>query len=154
MKQFLETTYGKAILVVIVAAVWGVNFFTFSGIGDSEEKAQQQVYASVMEGEYTVPVFEQYTYESGNRNPFQIPEEYNESQQPIRQQEPAEEDTYQQPVLFLTGIMDETAIIRDKEGNTFLMEEEETFNNILVKSIYRDSVVLIHESRAFTINLN
>lgn len=151
MKKFLETTYGKIVLCAVVAGIWGVNIINFSGMGGEEEEARNQLFLDIEEGEYAVPVFETYTYDGSAPNPFRISSDYRAQNEP---REPVEEEEYQKPVLFLTGVMDGLAILQDNHGQTFFVEEKDTFNNILVKSVYRDSVLLVHEGNEFIINLN
>ena len=150
MKKFLETTYGKVVLCAVVAGIWGVNIINFSGMGE-EEKAQNQLFLDIEEGKYGVPIFETYTYDGSARNPFQISSDYRVQNDPREQ---VEKEEYQRPDLSLTGVMDGMAILRDNQGQTFFVEENETFNKILVKSVYRDSVLLVHQGNEFTINLN
>jgi hypothetical protein len=151
MKKFLETTYGKVVLCAVVAAIWGVNIINFSGMGGEEEEARDQLYLDIEEGEYTVPVFLKYTYDSSATDPFRISSDYRVQNDP---HEPVEEEEYQKPILFLTGVMDGLAILLDNHGQTYFVEENDTFNNILVKSVYADSLLLVHEGNEFTINLN
>ncbi|MAO63609.1 MAG: hypothetical protein CL666_01280 [Balneola sp.] len=152
MKKFFETTIGKIILLAIVVAVWGINVLNFSGMAGEEEAGQSQIYANMMEDEYKLPEFEGYHYSASSRNPFHIPSNFR-----IQQEKPVEEtkaEVYQQPVLILNGVMEGMAILTNQRGQTFFVEERDTFNTILVKKIFRDSVRLVHQGNTFVINLN
>ncbi|WP_020404507.1 hypothetical protein [Gracilimonas tropica] len=152
MKKFFETTLGKIVLFAVVITVWGWNFFSFSEMSGEEETGQSQIYANITDEEYSIPEFDGYNYSRGNRNPFSIPAGFKTKQeQPAS--EPNEEE-YRQPNITLNGVMEGMAILRDQRGQTFFVEEKDTFNTILVEKIYRDSVRLVHEGNAFTVNLN
>ena len=152
MKAFFETKLGKTILFALVAGIWGVNVINFSEMGSQEDGGQAQIYGDIMDDELVIPEFIKYEYRAGNRNPFSLPSDLRRNE--ARAMEQPEEESYRQPVVVLNGVMEGMAIVRDEAGQTFFVEENDTFNDISVKEIYQDSVRLVHQGRAFTITLN
>ncbi|WP_409029383.1 hypothetical protein [Gracilimonas sediminicola] len=152
MKAFFETTLGKVILAAVVIGIWGVNVVNFSEMAGSDEPEQARIYADVMDEQLALPDFIPYRYQPGGRNPFQLPGNMVEPQ--ARPSPQAEQEEYAPPSVVLSGVMEGMAIIRDQAGQTFFVEENDSFNNITVKAIFSDSVHLEHQGRTFTVNLN
>lgn len=152
MKAFFETTLGKVILAAVVIGIWGVNVVNFSEMTGQGEPEQAQIYANMMEEELALPGFTTYRYQEGRRNPFEVPGDLMgpQSRKPPR----TEQEKYTTPTIILNGVMEGMAILRDQTGQTFFVEENDSFNNITVKEIFSDSVRLEHEGRIFTVNLN
>lgn len=154
MKDFLETTVGKIILGVVVAVIWGVNVFNFSEMtGNSSTQSVQQVQDINMD-ELTIPEKISYSYSSTARDPFRRGSISTPIEETASQPE-AEPVNYVDPGLVLAGIFDGMAVISDNFGQSYFLENGETFKDgILVKKIVQDSVVLEYKQRNLILKLN
>lgn len=154
MKDFLETTLGKIILSAVVAVIWGVNVFNFSEMtGSSETQSIQQV-QNINIDELTIPEKVSYSYSSSARDPFRNGGIQTENKTIISSQD-TQEEFYVEPELVLAGIFDGMAVISDNFGQSYFLENGETFKDgITVKKIVQDSVILEYKQRNLTLKLN
>ncbi|RNC79852.1 MAG: hypothetical protein ED557_11990 [Balneola sp.] len=155
MKEFLETMFGKILLAVIVIGVWGVNVVNFSELTSSNTSPIVQQVQSVDLDELTVPEKIGYSYSASGRDPFRMS---GTAPQTVAAPEPEPiqpEPEAPMPRLSLTGIMDQTAVILDDQGQPYFVESGESFRNgILVMAVVRDSVLLEYNDKKFTLKLN
>lgn len=154
MKEFLETTIGKIILGVVVAAVWGINFVNFSELAGQNEQIAEPSISEISLEDLELPNAKIYTYWASGRDPFfSIAPVRQTSPEPVTRRN-APQQVYQPPVLFLTGIMDGLAVISSATGETHLVSKGEVFNGVSVLEVWQDSVLLQHQKNKITLTIN
>lgn len=154
MIAFFETTVGKIILVLIVVLVWGVNVVNFSTLSDGEDTITLQQARNINMDELVVPEREMYEYASSSRNPFTLNSTIR-IELAIVPESVANEPEFQWPRLSLAGILDEMVVISDERGESYFLKKGESFlNNITVKDIVRDSVILEYKMKELILKLN
>ncbi|MEQ9263619.1 MAG: hypothetical protein RLN81_00235 [Balneolaceae bacterium] len=154
MIAFFETTIGKIILVIIVILVWGVNVVNFSAMNSDEGAIALQEVRSINMTELTVPDREVYEYSSSSRNPFTL-NRTRAIEPTIVPETNTNEPEFQWPRLSLAGILDGMVVISDEWGQSFFLRKGESFlNDIKVKEIVKDSVILEHDKKELILKLN
>jgi|TARA_R110001599_G_scaffold150929_3_gene335329 nitrogen fixation-related uncharacterized protein len=149
MKDFLETTVGRILLIGIVVVIWGVNVVQFSDVlGNKEEVALQQQ-DDIDLSNLSLVNREQFVYKQANRDPFEF------YPQPVRRQNPETNpvESYIRPRIAVLGVMDETIMVLDATRSIIVVKETDVFNGITVKSITQDSVIFEHENKPFVIKV-
>ncbi len=149
MKNFLETTAGRILLVGIVLVIWGVNVVQFSDVLGNKEEVALQKQDDIDLSNLSLVSREQFTYKQVNRNPFEL---YT---QPIQRQnsESNPVEPYIRPRIAVLGVMDETIMVLDATRSIIVVKETDVFNGITVKSITQDSVIFEHENKPFVIKV-
>ena len=91
-------------------------------------------------------------YEGDFRDPFQLPGGVLErrSRPPRPLAEPAPPDP---PPLVLTGVVDETALLRGRDGSVYVVRVGERAAGVRVLKVYRDHVVVRFEGRSHPLAL-
>lgn len=153
MKNFFESIYGKLILLIFVISIWGMNIMNFSELWNSDNKGVSESKRRVDFNSFSMPSIAKLEYHSVERDPFQWPNSLNESLEIDKINQFINEPEYLKPSLYLTGIMDELAIIKDELGYTYFVSEGDTFNNVFVESIFNDSIKLLHKDKNLVIKL-
>ncbi|MFV1883198.1 MAG: hypothetical protein ACMZ7B_01715 [Balneola sp.] len=154
MKDFLETTTGKIILGVVVAAIWGVNLVNFSQLSDDSVAYVASEVQRIDMDALMVPANVNYAYKASARDPFRRPG----TSLPVREEANIQQEKQQEfnmPELVLAGIFDGMAVISDNLGQSFFVEYGDEFKDgIKVKEIVQDSVVLEYQKRNIILKLN
>lgn len=154
MKDFLETTLGKILLGVIVVAIWGVNVVNFSEMTNNSEAQLVQQIQEIDVNELIIPEKINYRYTASQRDPFNRIGSVPNSRQLLEEPAPTA-DAYIEPQLVLAGIFDGMAVIADDKGQSYFVEDGDTFKDaILVKHIVQDSVILEYKQRKLILKLN
>lgn len=154
MITFFETTIGKIILVIVVVLVWGVNVVNFSSMNNDEGAITLQEVRSINMAELIVPEREEYEYSSSSRNPFTL-NNTRVIEPTIISETNINEPEFQWPRLFLAGILDGMVVISDERGQSYFLRKGESFlNDIKVKEIVKDSVILEHDKKELILKLN
>jgi type II secretory pathway component PulC len=152
MKEFFETTLGRVILGVIVAIIWGVNMISFSEMSSGGEMQTVQQVQHLDMDQLELPRNVTYSYKAV-RDPFASPNLRASANAPVTKniQDEAE---FIAPTLTLNGIFDGMAVISDEVGQSFFVEEGDVFkDDIKVKEIVQDSVILEYQESKFTLKL-
>lgn len=150
MKDFLETTVGRILLIGIVLVIWGVNVIQFSDVlGNKEEIAKQQQDDIDLSNLSSLVSREQFTYKQANRDPF----DSNTQVEKERAKEPEQIELYRRPRIAVLGVMDETIMVLDANRSIIVVKETDVFNGITVKSITQDSVIFEHQNKPFVIKV-
>lgn len=148
MKDFLETTIGRILLIGIVLVIWGVNAVQFSDVLSNKEEVAKQQQDDIDLSNLSLVSREQFTYKQANRDPFGL------NTQPVRQNpEPNPVESYIRPRIAVLGVMDETIMVLDQTRSIIVVKETDVFNGITVKSITQDSVIFEHENKPFVIKV-
>lgn len=154
MIAFFETTLGKIILVIVVVLVWGVNVVNFSSMNNDEGAITLQEVRSINMAELIVPEREEYEYSSSSRNPFTL-NNTRVIEPTIIPEANINEPEFQWPRLSLAGILDGMVVISDERGQSYFLRKGESFlNDIKVKEIVKDSVILEHDKKELILKLN
>ncbi len=149
MKDFLETTVGRVLLIGIVLVIWGVNAVQFSEVLSNKEEVAKQQQDDIDLSNLSLVSREQFTYKQANRDPFEL------NRQPVQRQNPETNpiDPYIRPRIAVLGVMDETIMVLDATRSIIVVKETDVFNGITVKSITQDSVIFEHENKPFVIKV-
>lgn len=154
MIAFFETIIGKIILVIVVVLVWGVNVVNFSSMNNDEGAITLQEARSINMAELIVPEREEYEYSSSSRNPFTL-NNTRVIEPTILPEANINEPEFQWPRLSLAGILDGMVVISDERGQSYFLRKGESFlNDIKVKEIVKDSVILEHDKKELILKLN
>lgn len=149
MKDFLETTVGRILLIGIVLVIWGVNAIQFSDVFNSKEEISAQTMDQIDLTSLSLVSSEEFKYKKSSRDPF------GSKPDPIRQRtvELNQEAVYQRPRIAVLGVMDHTIMVIDETRSIIVVKENEEFNGITVKSITQDSVIFEHQNKPFVIKV-
>ncbi|OAN61002.1 hypothetical protein A8B79_05870 [Balneola sp. EhC07] len=153
MKEFLETTLGKGLLIIIVLGVWGVNFINFSEILSPSNEIVNRDIREVSLEDLVMPTSSTYKYKETSRDPFNPNRRVVET--PIKKEvSKQEEKPFQLPQLSLNGIIGETAIITDSGGESYFVAKGDSLLSSYIIQVTRDSVILSSQNRRFILTLN
>lgn len=147
MMQFLETTLGRIILLIVVGAIWGVNAFNFSKLANQEESAAQSRGLEFITIE--LPAENTYRYTVRNRDPFA------RGNSPVLQGPRSTTEIERMPNIRLIGIMGTTSILQIDNGETVIKEAGEVvIGDVVLETVFEDSVHLTFNDKTITIKLN
>ncbi|XWN37313.1 MAG: hypothetical protein ROO71_00025 [Balneola sp.] len=149
MKDFLETTTGRILLVGIVLVIWGVNAVQFSDVLSNKEEVAKQQQDDIDLSNLSLVSREQFAYKQAGRDPF----DSNSQVEKERAKEPEQIEPYRRPRIAVLGVMDETIMVLDETRSIIVVKETDVFNGITVKSITQDSVIFEHENKSFVIKV-
>lgn len=153
MKEFLETTLGRGLLITIVLGVWGVNFISFSEILSPSSEIVNRDIREVLLEDLVMPTSSTYQYKKTSKDPFNPNHKMIEVpiQKKVIEQE---EKPFQLPQLSLNGIIGEVAIITGAGGESYFVAKGDSLLSSYIVHITRDSVILSSRSRRFILTLN
>lgn len=153
MKKLIESKYGKFMLVIFVLSIWGVNAISFSELWSLNSTGVVEERKEIDTDNLSIPTIINYEYHPTERNPFFPPNSVRKPSEISRVIPIAKEREPLKLNLFLTGILDEMAIIKDESGYIYFVSEKDTFNKIFVESILNDSVKLTYGENKITIKI-
>lgn len=155
IKEILDTTVGKIVLIVVVVGIWSVNFISFAELSGETEVLAPISQTDIDIANLDVPGNANYAYPRLRRNPFDIPDAVYRQ----KQEEPEEEIVQVQqevvlPPLTLNGILDGTAFIKLHSGEEYIVTEGDTFfQDIVVNKVWADSIAVTYQNKKFSIIL-
>lgn len=151
MIQFLETSAGRILLIIVVILIWGVNMVNFTKMAQQEDNLVSNTSIELIEVE--LPQKSSYVYKERDRDPFQ-PRSIRQIPQPLIDKTETFE-VIKMPTIELIGIMGATGILRIDNKQTVIREAGEVvINNIVLEKVYSDSVKLKHKNNNIILKLN
>ncbi len=152
MKEFLESTLGKVVLLVLVIIIWGINAFQFSSLSESETLRPYST-PGADSAAVTQLISSNYRYQPGAIDPFR-PLEGAELTSPTTTSLAGNETIYDQSEITLSGVIGETAILVLSSGERFLASEGDTISAFVVLEISTDSVRVVRGVQEFILKTN
>jgi len=150
IKEKLDTSFGKILLIIVVIGIWSYNFISFSELGSGQEKIRKSGVRHVNINQVKLPATLNYRYPDIQRDPFKA----SGTVKTVRLQEqrsPATEEFVNLPPIRLTGIIEHTAIILFDNTESLIVAKGDTFRNITVEQVFEDSVTVRFMNKKFTL---
>ena len=145
------------VLLCACLGVWGYVLYQIAhGLGQPEDPFEAVPLISTGEGA-SVPTPRRsgpaVTYNKDFRDPFQQPPGLFASRVP-RARRAAPPSSPEPPPLSLSGVVDETALLRGDDGSVYVVRVGEHAGGVQVLKVQRDYVVVRFEGRSHTLKLS
>lgn len=154
MRELIQKKSVQVLLGLLLMLVWGYNMISFFNLTTEEEVIKNpETLSDLNLGEVNAPVSKNYQYSADFRDPFR-PGLTGVRQSPPPLENKSEPEELPLPVLQLTGIVENTAIIKDQLQKPFFVSKGDTVQGARVKSVTRDSVILVYRSKEIILTFN
>lgn len=148
-------------LGVIVLAVWAYNIFQFVDIAESKEKVVTEIPdMETIKTNFEVRDTVAYTFKGKYRDPFSytsLRKEVTVEKSPKQKNDVPPKRKQSKPIrlpdIKLTGVIEMTAIIKAPDNTTHFRNRGEEINEILVQSIWNDSVRVEYKGKSFMLKI-
>lgn len=155
MNKLLQKKSIQLCLAVILVLVWGYNMFKIADISNETGAKTADNEITFDSAFFTMPEVQKYEYEGNFSDPFkpQLHPKRQEKKPEKKSKSPPKPDPVQLPNLKLSGVIEGTALIQNREQVIFFAAVGDTVESARVQSISADSVVMKIKSKEFTIRL-
>ena len=144
------------VLLCACLGVWGYVLYQIAhGLGPAEDPFDTVSLVSAVEGEpasATRRLGPSVTYKSDFRDPFQQPPGLF-APRVARARRVSKPSAPEPPPLSLSGVVDETALLRGEDGSVYVVRVGERAGGVQVLKVHRDHIVVRFEGRSHTLNL-
>jgi len=155
MSELLENKIVQMMLGAVVVLIWGYNMIQISDIATTSSADNMGEHLTLDQNLLEIPEQLECNYKADFRDPF-LPGLTKQVRVPITNH--IESEPPPQPVtppqVRLTGVIDGTALLQNSREDLFFAAPGDTVDGALVKSVTAHSVVLIFNSKEFTVTLN
>lgn len=154
MRKWMEKKSFQAVLIIVLLFIWGYNTYKIAGIGTEDKIEEDLLNVPIIDVDTLVASeVDRYSYDAGFRDPFGPILAKKVIHKPrISQPKPKRE--IKLPSLELTGIVEEMAMIQNKQRQIFFVSKGDTVEGARVQFVTSDSVGLIYESKKLTLKFN
>ncbi len=152
IKTLIDSPGGKLALTVIVIGIWAINFLQFKNMEDDDESLSVNKIERNLEFDLEIPEFSKFDYKPQKRDPFTGVNK-QPLPKPVIKNKPIPR-VEKRPVLFLNGIIGNTAILSDENSNSFIVSKGDSIGTALVLAIQKELVVLSSYNKTFKITFN
>ena len=154
MRKWMEKKSFQAVLIIVLLFIWGYNTYKIAGIGTEDKVDEDLLTVPIMDVDTLVASeVDRYSYDAGFRDPF-VPILAKKVIHKPRISQPKPKREIKLPSLELTGIVEEMAMIQNKQRQIFFVSKGDTVEGARVQFVTSDSVVLIYESKKLTLKFN
>lgn len=151
MREWLEKKSIQGVLIIIVLLIWGYNTYSIVGAAEEESLKISNGGVDVNMEDWQIPELGKSTYRADFPDPFEPKFVSNTATAPQPEQP---KEKAEPPVLTLTGIVEEMALIRNWSQQLFFVSAGDTIEGAYVQSVTADSVTVTFESQKITLIMN
>lgn len=155
-----ESKITIGILILFVAAIWFYNIHSISEIGTDDSSLVHHL--NTIDSKYKTDTLKlnEYTFKGNFLDPFNYSlflSRYGTNEEPALQNVFTDDTVAQSlypPSLYATGIIEETAVLQNGNGDIYFVQVGDTvLRNVVIVFIRKDSVGIRYKNKPFTLTM-